>query len=542
MIGIRDLLYLVKVLYRETAYLMIKSTRPAMSPREVISRSKWMWTFNILLAVIVTLGLSLLLVIVFYIPIPGRVNTNIEDLLRSTALSYIGYIFLFSFMISTTTSWILQEYDLVKPIKSLPLSEGDIRILVLLTISVGSIPVLIMPLIYSIGLAIRFSSIIVFLTALFYGVLTFLLATGIPLILTSHIGAKRFAGSSLRINILRALNTLIYVLSMSLTYILWQLLGRINSVLKYLTSIGGGLRYLTESLLSFVYPLSVCEGIVSGATGDEMALYHFALSLIYLYLAYRVFKIGSRRYWRALLHPEYIGVELVKPIKRIARWTLDPKIGLMIKDFKMIYRNPRSGYLFFFPLIYSIFFMISMREFTVENLAFLTLFSVTMYITLGFLVSYVPYQLLLVEGDNLWVLFANGIRKRDIAIGKSLPVILQSLIVLTLYGYTLLPMGVPAIISFISTGALYCTATTIIVSTIWTRTIGPETRMLKMSIPLLLLTLLIQILMAIPHIIVSLPQIYSLTTPLRGFLYLGLLPISALELLIAIIICRSTLK
>ncbi|RLE61972.1 MAG: hypothetical protein DRN53_04840 [Thermoprotei archaeon] len=343
-------------------------------------------------------------------------------------------------------------------------------------------------------------------------------------------------------NILRALNTLIYVLSMSLTYILWQLLGRINSVLKYLTSIGGGLRYLTESLLSFVYPLSACEGIVSGATGDEMALYHFALSVIYLYLAYRVFKIGSRRYWRALLHPEYIGVELAKPIKRIARWTLDPKIGLMIKDFKMIYRNPRSGYLFFFPLIYSIFFMISMQEFAVENIAFLTIFSVIMYITLGFLVSYVPYQLLLVEGDNLWILFANGIRKREIAIGKSLPVILQSLIVLTLYGYTLLPMGVPATISFISTGALYCTATAIIVSTIWTRTIGPETRMLKMSIPLLLLTSLIQILMAIPHIVVSLPQICPLTTPSRGFLYLRLLPISALELLIAITICRSTLK
>ena len=538
MIEIRDLLYLVKVLYRETAYLMIKSTRPAMSPREAISRSKWMWTFNILLAVIVTLGLSLLLVIVFYIPIPGRVSINIEDLLRSTALSYVGYIFLFSFMISTTTSWILQEYDLVKPIKSLPLSEGDIRILVLLTISVGSIPVLIMPLIYSIGLAIRFSSITVFLTALFYGILTFLLATGIPLILTSHIGAKRFAGSSLRINILRALNTLIYVLSMSLTYILWQLLGRINLVLKYLASIGGGLGYLTESLLSFAYPLSVCEGIVSGATGDEMALYHFALSVIYLYLAYRVFKIGSRRYWRALLHPEYIGVELVKPIRKIARWTLNPKIGLLIKDLKMICRNPRSGYLFFFPLIYSVFFVIGMREFTMKNPTFLTIFSVIMYIILGFTISYVPYQLLLAEGDNLWILFAGGIRKRDIAIGKSLPVVPQSLIVFTLYGYILSSLGVSTVLFLILAGTLYCTATAIIVSTIWTRIIGPETRMLEMSVSKVLLTLLIEVLMAAPHIIVTiLSQIF-----LYAHLYLRLLIISVLELLIAIIVCRLTLE
>ena len=534
MIGMRDLLYLVKVLYRETAYLMIKSTRPVMSPKDAISKSKRMWTVNILIATVMAFIFSLFLIIVFYIPMPESTNVDIETLLRSTTLSYVGCIFLFSFMFSTTTSWVLQEYDLVEPIKPLPLSEDDMRILILLSALIGSIPILIIPLIYSIGLAIRFNSIAVLIIALLYGILTFLLATGISLILTSHIGAKRFAGSSLRINILRALNTLIYVLSMSLIYIFWNFLSRVNIILKHLTSIGSGLEYLAESLL-FIYPLSACEGIVSGATGDKMPLHHFVLSMVYLYLAYRVFKIGSRRYWRVLLRPEYIGVELVKPIKGISRWTLDPKIGLMIKDLKMIYRNPRSGYLFFFPLIYSIYLLISFRE-LVEDPTFLVIYSVITYLILGFLVSYVPYQLLLAEGDNLWLLFASGIRKRDIAIGKSLPVVLQSSIVLTLYSYILSPMGVPATVSFIFAGTFYCTATAIMVSTIWTRTIGPETRMLKMSVPTFLLTLLMQALMAIPHVIVTL---LSRILPL---FYLRVLFISMLELLIVVIVCRLVLR
>ena len=486
---LREAFRISGILGREVIYFMAKSTRPDLSPEklsQIVRRSGLQY-------VALSFFMTLMVVTSSVLPVlfPSE-DVPFPDALRISGITYSATIFTLAFMTSASASWIIQEYDLFRPLTHLPLRRRDIRLLALLTASRSSLALSVVPLIYGIVLALRFGSAPIALLAISYGYTSLLLALGASFVLASLVGRRR-SGISFRAKVARAINTLIFVLCMTSIYLASQMLSIVGFLLGRIRGALGSF----AGVLRFIYPFSVAEGLMMALEpGTPLAASLVALG--YLGLAILVFDKGFMRYWAGMISPSYLRPEEVGEVelKPPGKLTMRPYLGVLIKDLKMAYRDPRTAYMLFTPAL----ILLSLIPYLLEGGKHVgTLLGLTCGLS-GLLLSVAAYQLIVAEGDRFWLLFANGIRRRDLCLAKALACT-------TAYATYSLLMGVVATLAtgqldcliYVASSILLGLSTSLICTQLIVRGVGPETKMSKISLGDLLLFLSISALLASPY-------------------------------------------
>ena len=139
------------------------------------------------------------------------------------------------------------------------------------------------------------------------------------------------------------------------------------------------------------------------------------LALAYLALSAWLFGKGLSRYWAGLAGRS---PRLGGPSGAGARAppVLDPSIGILIKDLKLFYRDPRAYHTLVAPAIAHVaLFTIALKVGGLPpHIVGLS------YGLLGILMGIASYQLMSAEERMFWFLFSSGLSRRDLALGKAL--------------------------------------------------------------------------------------------------------------------------
>jgi len=496
---LRDALALAGVLYREQAYLSLKATSPGLRPDKLKKAVRRVRARYVALSFLVAFGILMTAISPITMALYGEEGIALADALRSSGFLYATMAFTTTFMLCAWSSFVAQEYGLLRPLAPLPLGQEDLRLLALLTATSNALPVAITTPIYGILVALLLRSPLAGLAAVLYGLTSTFFALAISLALATML-SKRRSGLSLRAKLTRAMRAFLFVFCMGLLLVIQAS----RFLLPLISQMTGPLSVLTRSLW-FVYPFSAAEAPVAflGSSLSAQAILMLCLALAYLASSYAVFSRAFARYWHGIMAPAVVTLEIARPRARLkapSQLTMRPVLGILIKDLKLAYRDPRTAYLLFMPL----FMLIAILPMVLTKGAHAFLVSAF----LGMAILVLPSgscQLLVAEGDKFWVLFASGLRKRDLALGKAL---VSSLA----YASYALPIGLALAhvsgswdwpsslaISILVAFAASATATRYLA-----RHVGPETKMVQLTVARGLVILGIALAFQLPFMLASL--------------------------------------
>jgi len=466
---------LASVLYREKVYFSIKAVSPGLSQEKLKKNVRQAGLRYVLLSSVVTLMVSMASVGPLLM---AGTDLTLEGAIRASSLMYATTILAFTFMLCASSSWITQEYGLFRPLTHLPLRRRDIRTLAFLTAASDALPLALVPLAYGILSALVLKSVLAAAVAVLYGYASMLLAMGASFTLSVLVARKR-SGVSLRAKLARAFNTAVFVACMASFFLLGQLA---NLLVPLASRLGEEIGPLAD-FIWFIYPFSMGEGMLT-ALRPTLARPVWAsvlVALAYLGLSLAAFGRGFSRYWSGIASPlfprleEAITVELKPP----PEFTMRPSLGVLIKDLKMAYRDPRTGYMLVMPaLVHLVMLIPAIRH--GELPAFVVGLASS---TPCLLLALASYQLLLAERDVFWLLFSSGLRRKELALGKALACSLA-------YAAYAIPLGLalsaftgsPDYVAYMTSSVLLGLSSSAIYARYLAGKVGPETKMVSISV------------------------------------------------------------
>lgn len=518
---LREALRLARVLYREQVYLSMKATSPGLRPERLRKSVRQSGLQLVVLSFFIAFAILVTALGPLFVATSGEVG--LSEGVRASGLLYAAAAFTITFMTCAWSSLTAQEYGLLEPLTHLPMRQEDLRLVALFSATFSALPVALVPPIYGLIVGLVLSSPLAGLAAALYGYTSMFFALALSLALAAAL-AKRFSGLSLRAKIARAIRTFLFVVCMGL----FLFVSRVASaVMPLLTKLVGPAGALAE-LLWPVYPFSVAESMVllsSGTLGPEGIL-SCCLAFAYLAGSYAAFCWAFALYWGRLMAPIVVAEGPVRPreLRAPGRLTMSPIMGILIKDMKMAYRDPRTAYLLVMPFFALLAYVLPLASGKLPpELAAPTVAALT-----GMIIIMLPSgacQLLMAEGRMFWALFASGIRKRELALAKALASSLA-------YAAYSVPLGLILAVATGQVSALAQIVTTLPVvlaaSTAATcylvRFVGPETRMLRITVGRGLMIVGIAALFVAPYLALS-----ALFGPLGG------LAVGFAELLVVLI-------
>ena len=496
---LHNTLALVGVLYREQLYLSLKATSPGLRPDKLARAVRHAKARYIALSFFVALGVLMTALSPLVVATTSEEEIALTDALRASGFLYTTMAFTMTFMLCAWSTFIAQEHGLLRPLSSLPLGQEDLRLLALLTAINNALPVAITPPIYGALVAYLAQAPLAGLAAAIYGYASTFFALAISLALAALL-AKRRSGQSFRARLARALRTFIFVFCMGLFFVVSQ---ASRFLLPLLSQMTGPLGVAARSLW-FAYPFSAAEAplLLSGSSLGQQGLMALCLAGAYLGLSYAVFSRAFTRYWHGIVAPTVVTLETARPRARLrapSRLTMRPVLGILIKDMKLAYRDPRTAYLLFMPLFMLIMIVPTVLADEVSVLAMSTF--------MGMAIIMLPSgacQLLVAEGDKFWALFSSGLRKKELALGKAL---VSSLA----YAAYALPIGLGLAcltgswdcLAFLAASTLVAFAASATATRYLARHVGPETKMVQLTVARGLAILGIAFAFQIPFTLVS---------------------------------------
>ncbi|RLI09894.1 hypothetical protein DRO33_06155, partial [Candidatus Bathyarchaeota archaeon] len=353
---LREALRLTGVLYRELVYFRMVSTSAKPDLARLKRGVRWASLNFVLVSIFMTVTLTLtsispLLALIY--PPSDTADMTLTEALRASGIIHAAMMFTFTFMLCASSSWIIQEYDLLRPLMHLPLDRNDIRLLALLTAMRETLLFSLVPAIYGALLAFFTSSIPAGLVGASYGYASMFLALGASFALSATVARKRW-GRSLKARLARAINTLTFVLCMASMFLFSSLMDLLVRIISYVSRALGPL----SSLLWLLYPFSASEGPVMALSPDG-CLPAVILALVYLMASFAAFDRGFMRFWRGVAGPLYIGPGELREIeiRPPSKLSMSPCLGILIKDLKMAYRDPRTAYMLFAPALMFLAFL-----------------------------------------------------------------------------------------------------------------------------------------------------------------------------------------
>jgi len=498
---LREAIRLSDFLYRELVYLRMVSTRANVDMARLRRGVRWASINYALVSAIMTVMLALSsispLLPLIWPPQDTAGGVELVDALRASGLVSTAMLFTFSFMLCASASWLLQEYELLKPLMHLPLKHGDIRLLAFITASREVLPFLLVPAIHGITLMLVVGLPAPALIGASYGYASIFLALGASFSLSATV-SRRHSGRSLRARLARAVSTLTFVLCMASTFILSQMVSLITRLVSQISKFIGPF----SSLLWLIYPFSAAEGLIMALSPTSL-IPASALAAAYLLASLLAFDRGFMRFWRGSISPIYVGVGEAREvrIRPPSKLTMSPCFGVLLKDLKMAYRDPRTAYMLFTPILTFLSFLPALIEDAKAAIMLLN----TAFLASSLMLTMASYQLLVAEGSSFWLLFANGIRKKDLISAKALACTLS-------YAALAIPIGALAwlllgpldmLLNATSSVLLSFAASSICLAYL-ARYVGPETKMAKMGLKDLLVILLLWGIIVGPYALVAL--------------------------------------
>ncbi len=402
--ALKRLLRLVGAVYREALYLSMEEEHRSSRAR-LVRRTRLELLGYAAYSTAIAITTSAFSAIPLVMRGPG---VPLEGAVRASALIYTTSLLAFTFMLSSSSAWMAQEHRLFEPLRPLPLRKRDIQLVMALVASADVLPMAIAPLVYGVLSALALGSAPAGAVGVLYGYVSLIIAMGGALSLSSLI-SRRVSGASVRARVARALSTTTFIACLAMALLASQLVDAL--ALHALGPTGAG---APASLTWLLYPFSVGEGMLLALSPEGVAE-AATLALAYLALSACLFRKGLSRYWASLAG---CSPRLGGPSGAGARAPpiLDPSIGILIKDLKLFYRDPRAYYTLVAPAIAHVaLFTIALK---VGGLPpHIVGFS---YGLLGILMGMVSYQLMGAEGGMFWFLFSSGLSRRDLALGKAL--------------------------------------------------------------------------------------------------------------------------
>lgn len=465
--GFPCLLRLVSTIYREMIYLSVRSEGRSLSREELARKVK--------LDALSYAAYSLLIALVTAVLSAAPFFTGwlaLEDAIRASGLIYATSMVAFTFILCASSAWMAQEYRLFEPLMALPLERRQVRLLSALVAAVDVMPMALVPLAYGILLALLLRSALAGLIGAIYGYTSMLLAMGIAMA-SSALVSKRVSGASVRARLARALSTMAFTACLAMALLMSQLV-------EVLAPSAVGLTELPP-LLQMSYPFSVGESVIWAlGAGPRGLVASTSLALAYLLLSAVAFELGLSRFWSAMTAPSPRLGELVKPrLRAPPALSMDPPIGVLLKDLKTIYRDPRTSHSLIAPAVAHVaLFVIILRIGGLSaHIVGLT------HGLLGVLMGIAAYQLMASEGPMFWLLFANGLSRRDLALGKALTCTLT-------YAAYVLPLGLaltcalsaPQYAIYASAGCLLGLASSAVCARYLAELVDPGDKVLKLGV------------------------------------------------------------
>ena len=492
--GLRCLIRLVSIIYREMTYLSLRSEKHSWARDELVRKAK----LGLLGYAFYSTAIALTTSVLSAAPLLVRgQDVALEGAVMASALIYTTLLLVFTLMMCVSSAWAMQECRLFEPLMSLPLRRRDIWAISALIASTDVAPMAIAPLIYGALMATALGSALAGAIGSLYGYVSMSLAMGGALTLSSLI-SRRVSGTSVKAKMARMLSTTAFIACLVMSLLASQLIDVLAPrVSEQVIKVS-----LPVQLTWLMYPFSVGEGMLM-ALKSESTTASISLILIYLALSIVFFERGLSRYWSNLAS---CSSRLGRPaeVRLRAPPGLDPSIGVLIKDLKMLYRDPRAYHLLIAPAIAHVaLFTIALR------IGGLPPYIVGLsYGLLGTAMGTASYQLMVAEEGTFWLLFSSGLSRRNLALGKALACFLT-------YVTCALPLNIllscclsePYYAAYAASSALLGFSASAVCARYLAELVEPEDRILK-------LTMVDELLMA--SMLLALLAPYCLTALLAG--------------------------
>ena len=435
---------------REISYQSIKTRslgRREMSKR---LRSNVRWSF-----------ISLIMYIVFIMFIGLFINsplffTEEKAIIAKSILFFsLGASIVLSFIMVSNYSWLLQEYDLLKPLMFLPISMKDLQLTVILvSLYSGGLISLILPLISVIIIGICLLNPILFIILIIYVLSTFLLSMSIGFKLANFFSLRKISGRGFKANIARYSSTFLFILIMFIQ-MMFQSIGAYGSRLASLIKdYSKPLTFITN-IFWFIYPFSASAAIDFVERGFIESSLSLILSILYLIIFYKLYNRVFNQYWHRLISPIYLAYGL-KASKIIAPklFLNNPITALTLKDIKTVFREPTAASFIFLPLVLNIYFLINIFSGGVKMpTIFIQFFILFLFHLTLFLAIYSIYYLIRLDMRKAWILFTLPISFKTICLSKTFTIILITslyLIPISLIIYLFMHTTIPFISLIVS--------------------------------------------------------------------------------------------
>ena len=480
---------------------------------------------------------AFLMVLMSGVPVLLADPNGLEQAVRDSSMIYNILMFTSVFMVVSTLALTLQASRLLEPLLPAPLARRDVKKIVLCYLLGGLYPVLLVPAIYALIVAEKLTSPQAFPLILAYGYVDVLLGISASLAL-SNVLVEKASPRKLTTRLVRLFWNGIYILAMLLVGILYELYLYISDLLEILSAITRG----TGNWAYFIYPFSTAEAAL--ASHDPAgALYSIIVCSFYLLISYLAMDRALSSYVLKAAIPAY-GEGPSGGFSRPRIWACSTPLNILVKDLKVVSRDPRASYIAFLPLfsLTSLLPLLAGAS-TVELGPQLYYTSMTLFLLGCLMSSLAPCQLLDYEGGRLWVLFSIGARRKDIALAKSLSstTIYVSYALPIAISFSLL-LGDPYLLIYALSSILISMASSLLSSMILLSEISVETRSIHISLLKGLGLLALSAVLAIPLEITMTflhPTAGLRLPPAYAFLTLGL---SAMEFSLVLVSSRLALR
>jgi len=389
---IRKLLGYAYILVREGYFIEYKARKSTTKVKKIASEVKS--------GVLVFIGMSFFISIFLAVGLGlMAITTTLPEILAATTLSLSAICFLFTFIFVSLYSWFLQEYKLLEPLRLLPLNEEDISLIVLLYSLFYVLPVMFSPIMFLLVVMIRYVEPLALAHVLLGPYSTIILAVGLAYLLANFlISYGKVSGRVLRARISRIISVMIFVITMFIFQISQRMIWHLTNLLKQLV------KTPIIELLWFLYPVSIVEGIRTSFDNPYKSLQLLLIQVAYTLIFFILYMKSFNRYYMRVSVPVILVLKCeTPPIKAPSKLTMNYLIATIIKDFKIITREPRVASLVFMPLYSTISFLLSLFSSKMyTNPMFCNILSIIYASILTLSIPLVPFQLIISEGRSLW--------------------------------------------------------------------------------------------------------------------------------------------
>lgn len=401
---------IIAILEKEKVYGIYRGLKSDMDEEELIRLLRYNKVLSLAESVIMVLLILPLISLPVLLSTP---NTFIETF-RASMMLYNILIFVIMFVVAFSLVQTLQEFKFLDPLLHLPMDMNDLRKLIFLNLLHDARLILIIPILYGVVVAAKTRLPLVFLLVVGYGFVSIFLASGLSMIFSSIIGLNKKVGKGFKSKAVIVFRNMFFVISVLLIGILYELYSFMGFLFEFT---GRFTEFL--SVAWFLYPFSASEGVIMSRNFNGFLISLF-ICLIYLVMSKTIFERAFNRFLREIVHPTYeVSIEKTElSVPRIGvPWN---SLNIALKDFKILFRDPRSAYILILPLYLVIGYLPALVwcESFLEFRTTLCALSMSLFIVWCIISPLIPYQLLELESGRIWLLFSSGVSKREVALSK----------------------------------------------------------------------------------------------------------------------------